>query len=223
MAKLSTTISIIGFTAGGIAGILSLLNRDKTQTEQLAADQLASVEHGVIKQSRKDIKSRKGRVDEVLRIVNDNIDDPDVYTWTRSVLTKNGVKGRDDLGEVKCLFNAIRSRVEYRSDIRGVDTHARGGITLSVGGGDCDDFTILSLQALEGLGYTTRLCLIDLVDGTVHVFAQVGLPKGNPKKFYNFDPSLPGKVAKFGWEVPKNLITAKNIYDTRTTKEVKDG
>jgi hypothetical protein len=112
------------------------------------------------------------------------------------------VPERDDLGEIRTLFEYVRDRIRYVSDVNGVETIHSAAKIIELQAGDCDDKVILLASLLESIGYITRFIVTGHNYPGVfdHVYLAVMLGDGS---FLPLDASEP--VAP-GWEPPGPLI-----------------
>lgn len=85
------------------------------------------------------------------------------------------VPEKDELSEVRALFEFVRDSVRYTRDVNGVETVANPAITLHRKVGDCDDKTTLFATLAEAIGYPTRLVMAGYFDSPdfEHVYCQV--------------------------------------------------
>jgi len=114
----------------------------------------------------------------------------------------NLVPERDDLGEIRTLFEFVRDRIRYVSDINDTETLHAAFKVYELGAGDCDDKVILLASLLESIGYRTRFVAAGYVDPTLfdHVYMAVMLSDG---RFLPLDPSEPEAP---GWSPPGPLV-----------------
>jgi hypothetical protein len=66
---------------------------------------------------------------------------------------------RDELHEVRAVFEWVRDSVRYVRDPHGIESLAAPRITLRRLSGDCDDQVALLGALLESVGYPTRLVI----------------------------------------------------------------
>jgi len=142
--------------------------------------------------------------------------DPEIYTFTRSALTKRCgntwcVNEKDTLKEAEAIFNAVRGNVRYTSDIAGIDTYQNPSKTLKLKAGDCDDYSTLICSMLLSAGIPCRFKVIRTKDSNEwnHIYAQVGLPRARPSRWVSMDASVP---VRFGWEAPKSMVAESKVF-----------
>jgi hypothetical protein len=81
---------------------------------------------------------------------------------------------KDQLSEVKTLFEYVRDNIRYMRDVCGVETLCAPQMTLQRMIGDCDDQTSLLCALFEAAGYPTRLIMAEYGSGNFeHVYCQV--------------------------------------------------
>lgn len=109
---------------------------------------------------------------------------------------------RDHLGEVRTIFEFVRDRIRYVSDVNDTETLHDPIRVYEMGAGDCDDKVILLGALLESIGYTTRIVVTGYSDPSIydHVYLKVLLPDGRMMALDASEPEAPG------WEPPAPLI-----------------
>lgn len=165
------------------------------------------------------IRTLDDRVKFLRRRVDEGKRDPQLYAFARSVITnKCGTKWcipeKDNKKEAKAIFDAIRRRVRYTSDIHGVDTYQNPGKTLALGTADCDDYSTLLCSAMLSVGIPCRFKVIRTRGGKDwnHIYAQAGFPRAKPTQWISMDASVP---VPFGWEAPKGMVEASRVFPVR--------
>lgn len=144
--------------------------------------------------------------------------DPAVYMFARQAVNKRCGKGwcvpeKNNFAEAKALFQAMREQVRYTSDIAGIDSYQRPGLTLQLRTGDCDDYSILACAAAASLGLPCRFKVIRTKDADTwnHIYAEIGFPRRNPVRWIPFDASV---NMPFGWEAPPHFVAASRVFPT---------
>lgn len=147
--------------------------------------------------------------------------DPQVIAWARKQVSQrkpgstawNGdqwVCGeKRGSCELELLFRGMRRDVRYVSDPRGVDLYAKPRNTLTMGGGDCDEYTSLGCAAAMAIGKKCEIVVIetkDSTEGANHVYP-VGIEGG---KRYPMDASV---NMPFGWEAPDSMVRRRWVYE----------
>jgi transglutaminase-like putative cysteine protease len=142
--------------------------------------------------------------------------DPSVFEFARNAVNKKCggswcVAEKDNAGEAKALFEAVRKNVRYTSDIAGIDTYQKPSHTLRFRTGDCDDLATLACASAATLGLPCRFKVIRTKGAPDwnHIYAQIGFPRRDPKKWVSFDASV---NMPFGWEAPANMVEAFRIF-----------
>jgi Transglutaminase-like superfamily len=111
---------------------------------------------------------------------------------------------RDDGCEIVKMWDFVVQNVRYVYDPNYVDTFATTKYTLEMGGGDCDDFTIVFANLLEAVGFHMRARVISTPeepDNWVHIYPVVGVSKDDPSSWMPLDATVSGY--KPGDEWPK--------------------
>jgi transglutaminase-like putative cysteine protease len=180
------------------------------------------------------IRTLDDRINYLRRLVDQGKRDPQVYAFARRAISKKCGNSwctpeKDNLAEAKALFGAlrgsspqelaairklfqdIRRNVRYTSDIAAVDTYQKPAHTLALGTADCDDYTTLACSSLGSIGIPCRFKVIRTKGSNDwnHIYAQAGLPRANPTRWYNLDASV---NMPFGWEAPPSMVAASRVF-----------
>lgn len=165
------------------------------------------------------IRNLDDRIRHLRNCVDMGKRDPCVYTFARQALSQKCggswcIPEKDNVAEARAIFDAIRRRVRYTSDIHAVDTYQKPSHTLSLGTADCDDYSTLICSALLSVGIPCRFKVIRTKGGSDwnHIYAQAGFPRANPKRWVSMDASVP---VKFGWEAPPSMVAASKVFPVR--------
>ncbi len=188
------------------------------------------------------IRTLDDRIKYLRRLAVEGKLDPEIYAFARKAVNRRCgnrwcIDEKDNLGEAKALFGALRQRkpprmsardveaagrvfrqirnnVRYTSDISGVDTYQRPSHTLSLHGGDCDDYSTLTCATLGSVGIPCRFKVIRTKGAKDwnHIYAQAGFPRANPQRWISMDSSV---NMPFGWEAPKRMVAASRVFRVR--------
>lgn len=84
------------------------------------------------------------------------------------------VAAKDFVGEINAVFQYVQQNIRYLQDINNVETIQTPEATLTLGQGDCDDFSTLLASMLESIGHPCRFTAVGFeVPGEYdHVFIQ---------------------------------------------------
>ena len=133
------------------------------------------------------------RFEGVVRIITDLIEDGmrdrRVREKALQIVDAAGVKGHDEIGELRAIKNWVQRNAVYRKDIFGVEVFQEAwkqieDIRLGKHGGDCDDFVILGGSLLGALGYPVGALIVDSNnDGTFNHVMVVTKTFGPTKEF----------------------------------------
>jgi hypothetical protein len=133
------------------------------------------------------------RFEGVVRIITDLIEDGmrdrRVREKALQIVDAAGVKGHDEIGELRAIKNWVQRNATYRKDIFGVEVFQEAwkqieDIRLGKHGGDCDDFVILGGSLLGALGYPVGALIVDSNnDGTFNHVMVVTKTFGPTKEF----------------------------------------
>ena len=114
--------------------------------------------------------SPQKRFEGVVRILVDLIEDGMRDQYVRKtaieIVTAAGVKGHDEIGEIRALTKWIQNNMVYRKDTFGVEIFQEArklirDIKQGKSAGDCDDFVILGGSLLGALGYPVGALIVD--------------------------------------------------------------
>jgi hypothetical protein len=188
------------------------------------------------------IQNLDQRIGYLARLVDEGKRDPAIYAFARRAVTRKCggqwcVDEKDNIGEAKAVFGAIRGavpakmtetdvataqqlfgqirkNVRYTSDIHGVDTYQKPSHTLALHAGDCDDYSTLTCAALLSLGIPCRFKVIRTrgAGDWNHIYPQAGFPRANPTRWVTMDSSV---KQPFGWEAPPRMVAASRVFPVR--------
>lgn len=114
--------------------------------------------------------SSKKRFEGVVRILTDLIEDGMRDELVRQkavqILNNAGVRGHDELGEIRAITKWVQTNMIYRKDGYGVEFFHTGrrlirDIEEGKSAGDCDDFVILGGALLGAIGYPVGALIVD--------------------------------------------------------------
>lgn len=128
---------------------------------------------------------------------------PVVLAWGQYLRAPDGgaCGMRDAYCEIQKMWDFLVLNVRYTFDQQEVDTFKTLKETLSSGAEDCDGFVIAFAALLKSVGFQVVARVISS-DGKTwdHIYALVGCPHDNPKKWIPLDPTVQGATP--GWEYP---------------------
>ncbi len=162
------------------------------------------------------IKSLDDRIAHLRERVDQGKRDPQIYAFARRATSARCggswcIEEKDNLGEARAIFRAIRKNVRYTSDIAGVDTYQRPSHTTALRAGDCDDYSTLTCSALQSIGIPCAFKVIRTKDAGDwnHIYPLAGFPRSNPKRWVPMDSSV---NMPFGWEAPSKMVAASRVF-----------
>lgn len=158
------------------------------------------------------IKNLEGRIKHIRGVIHRALREEDGFTRRAALGMVRHAPERDYLAELRSIYQNVRKRVRYRRDIMNVDTYQSPRRTLELGGGDCDDYSILLAALYLAIGYPVKLKVIRTKTASDwnHIYIVVGLPQRKPVKWIPID----GSVAAFvGWEAPKRIVAESKTFD----------
>ena len=120
--------------------------------------------------------SPQKRFEGVVRILTDLIEDgmrdEKVRNKAIQIVNAAGVRGHDELGEIRAICKWVQTNATYRKDPIDVEYfHSARRLIKDIEAGrsaaDCDDFVILGASLLGSIGYQTGALIVDSnADGT---------------------------------------------------------
>jgi hypothetical protein len=140
-----------------------------------------------------------------------SIADPFTAEWVSQV-TAN-VRERDDEGEIRAVFAALKARVRYQFHPRNTDRFQTLRRTWEMGAADCDCATIALVSALHTLGFAVGGRIVS-GDGDTweHIYGLVGFPRNAPSQAIPLDltigPDGTPRSALPGFELPLSRMAA---------------
>ncbi len=114
--------------------------------------------------------SPRKRFEGVVRILTDLIEDGMRDELVRQkavqILNNAGVRGHDELGEIRAITRYVQTHMVYRKDGYGVEFfHTARRLIRDIeegkSAGDCDDFVILGGALLGSIGYPVGALIVD--------------------------------------------------------------
>ena len=127
-----------------------------------------------------EVKNIDQRIKKMISVMRLGAEKPKLRTLAASIV--RGLRERDDMAEIKAIFDYVKSRVRYTNDISNVEAFSEADITLDWGIGDCDDFVILLGSLLISIGHEVTVRVIAEEDAWSHVYLLVSDPKPENRK-----------------------------------------
>lgn len=155
------------------------------------------------------------RIASIQKQVEKSVQDPEMRKLAMQI-TKDCPE-RDGMCESKAIYKWVKKHVRYTGDIapvkmsngqtEGIDLYQSARRTVEMGGGDCDDATILIETLLSSIGITarSRVTAEDPNGEEGHIYPIALLPKFAPSYAVALDTTLPGNN-NFGKEAPAGRI-----------------
>ena len=105
---------------------------------------------------------------------------------------------RDDMCELRAVFDFVVSNVRYTGDIAGRDTFQTALRTMQYGGGDCDDHAQLAAVLAMENGFSSAFRITSNTGSSWdHIYCMAGIPKHKPRDWIALDTTLgPGRFGK---------------------------
>lgn len=85
------------------------------------------------------------------------------------------VPDRAKWGQVEAIYHWVQYHIRYLEDPIGLDFYPTAAVLLAIGGGDCDDHTILICALCAVIGLEVGARLIETLDGQWHIYPIVHL------------------------------------------------
>ena len=111
-------------------------------------------------------KRFKGVIRILTDLIEDGMRDEQVRIKAVQIIKEAGVKGHDEIGEIKAITRWVQTKAHYVKDPFGIEfffTARRQIRDIEKGNhsGDCDDFVILGGALLGSLGYPVGALIVD--------------------------------------------------------------
>lgn len=124
------------------------------------------------------------------------------------LMVTQGCPPRDDLCELRSIFEFVVKNVRYTGDVAFKDTFQSALRSLQYGGGDCDDAAVANVVLAMENGFQAKWRITSNHGATWdHIYAMVGLPKHKPSRWVALDTTLaagkPFPMRYFGVEPPR--------------------
>ena len=116
--------------------------------------------------------------------------------------TTRSCPSRNDMCEIRAIFDLVKRRVRYTGDVRGMDTYQSAKRSLEWGGGVCDESCVAMTSLLRHLVFQVGVRVADTGGNDWdHVYAIVGIPKDTPTSYVALDTTMAHSVP--GWEAQR--------------------
>ena len=164
------------------------------------------------------IKDIDDRIDKMIRVIQAGKRDPRIRERVANIV--KSLPEKDDGAEIQAIFDYVREKVRFTSDIHNIETYQDPITTLDrFGIGDCDDYVIALASMYLNVGFPVRIKVS--ADTSTHptqskpqwnhVWLQVGVPKINPTQWIDADASVDRPL---GWWIGKERkIEHTKIWD----------
>lgn len=108
----------------------------------------------------------KSVVKYLKELIEDGLRDEYVRQKAVSIVNRAGVKGHDELGEIKAIVQWVQNNVTYRKDPMDVEYFMSArrilkDVELGRSAADCDDFVIVAGALLGSIGYPSGALIVD--------------------------------------------------------------
>ncbi len=81
-----------------------------------------------------------------------------------------GTMDRDLVGQARAIFHWVKTHERYIYDPIGLDFYPTALVLHAIGGGDCDDHTIMVAAFLGAIGIDVGCRVIETLDGEWHIY-----------------------------------------------------
>jgi len=88
-----------------------------------------------------DVYSDEDRINLIANLVEEGSQDPDIRELAIKILHSKGVKEKDEIGEIKAIFEWVKKNIRYTKDVVGRDTYHTAKRILELKAGDCIPLT----------------------------------------------------------------------------------
>lgn len=111
-------------------------------------------------------------------------------------------RGRDDMCELKAIYDFTVNNIRYTGDFWGKDTFQSPFRTLQFRGGDCDDHAALNAMLASWNGFKTKWRVTSNTGATWdHIYALAGVPRMDPTRWVPLDTTLPIRAGSHKFNV----------------------
>lgn len=107
---------------------------------------------------------------------------------TLAIRQVSGHQQKDYRGEACSLLSFVRDQIRYVRDINGVEVLQTPAVTLKVGGGDCDDKSILLAAMLTSIGHRVQFIAVSFMPD---VFSHVWVRTNIGGRWVDLEPTEP--------------------------------
>lgn len=141
---------------------------------------------------------------------------PEVKRTVAKILTNRGINSwniqeGDYLGEIKAIYDWIRTNVRYLGDPFDNDTIETAPYVLDVRAADCDGYVVLAGAMLASIGYEPILKVSGQTKEEFdHIYLLIGYPPGKSNEFIAFDASIDFGI---GWEAPAVIAATYLVFN----------
>lgn len=142
----------------------------------------------------------KNTARRMVKIIKESSYNPYVRKWAEKIV--EGVKDRDEQGEIRALFRFMQKNTRFARDPRGMEyiqtppyvlKHIEMGDKPSL---DCDDYTVTGMSLARALGYRTAIRVVGYKKGAFsHVYGMVRIKGDGWVMFDAVRKDIP-----LGWE-----------------------
>jgi predicted transglutaminase-like cysteine proteinase len=127
------------------------------------ADRILRIQYGEGVSAEKRFKSV---VTYLKQLIEDGLRDEYVRRKAVDIVTRAGVKGHDELGEIRAIVKWVQTNVTYRKDPQGVEYFMSArrilkDVEQGRSAADCDDFVIVAAALLGSIGYSSGALIVD--------------------------------------------------------------
>jgi len=122
-----------------------------------------------------DVHSDEERLQILADLIEEGSQDPVIRETAIKILKAYRVPEKDEIGEVKAIFDWVKRNIRYTKDIIGRDTYHTAKRILELKVADCDDFCVLLDSLLASIGYPVgaRIITTSPQRGFHHIYSLV--------------------------------------------------
>ena len=126
-----------------------------------------------------------------------------------AIVKAAGAAAHDNVAELQALFQFVRDRVRFTSDILGVETLQGPAYTLRTRAGDCDDRAVLLVALARSIGIPADFAfqVVALRPNAPRAFSHVFVVASLKGKRIAMDTTYP--VNLMGWQYPHPFRSAE--------------
>lgn len=204
--KDSTMLNLLGSI--DLNSVVSTL-QDHQRNKPIIADAIDITDQEVITEIH-DVKNIDERIEKMISVIKSGTEKPSIRQLAASLV--RGLPPRDDIAEIRAVFDYVKSQVRYTNDISKTEVFQDPELTVFDWKiADCDDYVILLASLLLNIGHQLQIRVVAEQDEWSHVYLVANVPKpenraGQEVRKLSIDASVDRAL---GWQVTDEKSVAR--------------